>query len=76
MLNDLTIAWCEMDGGQEWHDWYFGMRKQIALRQKEGSCEAGSWDGATLRERLSATAIRCLTAEHYRCFHCRNVFRK
>jgi hypothetical protein len=77
-LNDLTIAWCNMDGGEEWHDWYTGVRKYVAGLQlrNEGSCEAGSWDGATLRERLRATAIRCLTAEHYRCFNCRNPFRK
>ena len=76
MLNDLTIAWCERDGGLEWHDWYAGVQKQIAARQKGGACESGSWEGATLRERLRSTAIRCLTAEHYRCFSCRNPFRQ
>jgi hypothetical protein len=76
LLNDLTIAWCNRDGGKEWHEWYLGVRKQIAAGQKEGSCEAGSWDGTTLRERLRNTAIRCLTAEHYRCYTCRNPFRQ
>jgi hypothetical protein len=76
LLNDLTNA---THGGKEWPEWYAGVRKLLAAlqHQKEGSFEAGSWDGATLRERLSSTAIRCLTAEHYRCFVCRsNVFRQ
>ena len=74
----LTVAWCQMDGGLDWHDWYDRLRKSlVALQSKEGNgCESGSWGGSTLRERTRTAAIRCLTMEHYRCFLCRNPFGK
>ncbi len=74
----LTVAWCQMDGGTEWHNWYDRLRLDLGRqqRQEERSCEAGSWKGSTPREILRTTAIRCLTMEHYRCFFCRSVFRE
>jgi hypothetical protein len=77
-LNVFTVGSCVMDGGERWHAWYAGMRKALASlqRSEEKICESGSWDGENFRDRAQATAIRCLTLEHYRCFNCRNVFRE
>jgi len=76
--NVLTVAWCQMDGGTQWHEWYDRLRKDLGRQQRkdEARCEAGAWDGATPRETLKTTAIRCLTMQHYRCFFCRSVFRE
>ena len=66
--------------GQEdsWHEWFKRLKEVLLPLQREGrhGCEAGSWDGETLRDRIRVTAIRCLTIEHYRCWYCRSVFRK
>jgi hypothetical protein len=67
-----------LEGGDQWHDWFKGLRQVLEplQRNKEGDCESGSWDGEAVRDRIRNTAIRLLTVEHYRCFYCRNVFRK
>lgn len=76
--NLLTVAWCQKDGGTEWHAWYDLLRKNLRALQcrEETACERGSWGERTTRERLRTSAIRTLTMEHYRCFFCRNPFRK
>lgn len=60
-----------------WHEWFKGLKDVLLPLQREGKdgCEAGSWDGGTLRERVRVTALRCLTIQHYRCWYCRNIFR-
>lgn len=63
---------------EEWHNWFRRLKDVLVPLQQDGkrTCEAGSWDGSSLRERVRTTAIRCLTLQHYRCWYCRNVFRK
>jgi hypothetical protein len=66
-------------GDQEaWHKWFRGLVDVLVplQRREDGVCEAGSWDGGAFRDRVRATAIRTFTLEHYRCFYCRNPFRK
>jgi hypothetical protein len=76
--NTLTIAWCHMDGGKEWHEWFDRLRKDLGRQQQKDdrSCNVGSWEATTPREILRTTAIRSLTVEHYRCYYCRSAFRE
>lgn len=58
---------------ERWHEWFGRLKVQLPPLQREGArvCEAGSWDGESVRERLRVTALRCLTLQHgcyyYRC---------
>ena len=64
---------------ERWHEWFRGLKEILVPLQKDAGgrvCEAGSWDGDSVRERVRTTAIRSLTMMHYRCWYCRNVFRK
>jgi len=54
-----------------WHEWFPRMALQVYALQSDGRrvCEIGSWEGATVRDRVLATALRTLTAVHIGCFH-------
>jgi len=77
-LNVFASASFILGDEDRWHEWFRNLRDMLVpLQKNEGRiCEAGSWDGDSLRERLRATAVRCLTLQHYRCWYCRNPFRK
>jgi hypothetical protein len=76
-LNTFASASFILGQKDRWHEWFKASKEALLPLQREGrdGCEAGSWDGDSLRERIRVTAIRCLTLQHYRCFYCRNVFR-
>lgn len=77
-LNLLAVASFILGDQDEWHKWFFALRDVMAPRQRRGEklCESGSWDATTYRERVRGTALRCLVLQHYRCYYCRNPFRK
>lgn len=77
-LNIFASASYILGDEDPWHQWFRNLKDVLLPLQKEGArvCESGSWDAESLRERVRTTAIRCLTLEHYRCWHCRNPFRK
>jgi len=77
-LNVFATATYLCGEEERWHEWFRGMKDILVPAQRGGKdlCEAGSWDRETPRDRIRTTAIRCLTLQHYRCFSCRNVFRK
>jgi hypothetical protein len=76
-LNTFASASFILGPEDGWHEWFKALKDVLLPLQREGKdgCEAGSWDGGTLRERIRVTAIRCLTLQHYRCWYCRNIFR-
>jgi hypothetical protein len=76
-LNVYVTASFLLQDQDRWHKWFFAAGERVASMQRTdpGACEAGSWNGEGLRERVRLTAIRCFTLEHYRCYYCRNPFR-
>jgi hypothetical protein len=77
-LNVFASASFILGEQDRWHEWFQSLKKALAplQRSEEKVCEKGSWDGENFRDRVQATAIRCFTLEHYRCYYCRNPFRK
>jgi hypothetical protein len=77
-LNVLANASFLLVDAEPWHEWFARVRDALVplQRSEEKVCEAGSWDGESFRARVQATALRCLTLEHYCCFYCRSAFRK
>lgn len=76
-LNIFASASLILGPEDQWHEWFKALKELLLPLQREGKdgCEAGSWDGGTLRERIRVTAIHCLTIQHYRCWYCKNIFR-
>jgi len=62
---------------EPWHDWYLKMKEALARcqRSEAKTCESGSWDGESFRDRLRATAIHCWTLDH-RCPYSDSRWRK
>jgi hypothetical protein len=77
-LNVFATASFILGNEERWHDWFRGLAGALGplQRREEHICEAGSWDSGTFRDRVQATAIRTFTLQHYRCWYCRNPFRK
>src|SRR6185503_4363513 len=77
-LNVFATASFLLGDQEAWQEWFLSLRDVLVPHQRSEAkvCEAGSWDGETFRDRAQATALRCLTLEHYRCYYCRNPFRK
>lgn len=76
-LNVFGAASFILDGGDQWHAWFRSLRGGLeALQRKGADCEAGSWAGESVRDRIRNAAIRLLTVQHYRCWYCRSPFRK
>jgi hypothetical protein len=73
-LNVFASASFILSNQDRWHEWFRGLKEVLVPLQRERVCEAGSWDPDPLGDRVRATAIRCLTLMHYRCYYCRNVF--